>query len=122
MAVMIEPAIVVAGQACADELGLWVLHVARTHPRLADVLGWARMQAQLGRGGKRGKAWSRFASWLESLDSRRYPDQITAALEQIDAHWRGKLSPPPSGLGHLARQRNAKPLPACSSCTGTEAA
>lgn len=109
----IEPALKIVGQQIAEDIGLWVLHVARTHPRLSDVLGWARIEASLNRGvGQSARAWGRFASWLEQLDPEHYPAQVASVLESIEANWRGMHAPPPSmKRADMISLRNAKPLP-----------
>jgi hypothetical protein len=118
---MIEPALLVTGQQIADDLGAWVLHVVRTHPRLSDVLGWARLQAMFARGsdGQTSQAWGRLASWLETLDARQYPQQAAEVIEFASGSpWRGRFSPKPTmPRDGLLALRNAKPLPVCSSCT-----
>jgi len=121
-AATLEPAAVVAAVQIADDLGTWVLHVARTHPRLADVVGWARVQALMSRGGEHErKAWVRLASWLEGLDPEHYPEQVQVVLADLtEASWRGAVSPrPPMRRRVLVVTRNAKPLPTCKACGGS---
>lgn len=119
-AATLDPSLAVAGSQLAQDLGLWALHTARTHPRLADVVGWARVQAALLRSSGQAKIWVRFANWLEQLDPARYPEQIAMVLDQnAGATWRGRSSPkPPISRSELASARNAKPLPVCSACNG----
>ncbi|MCK9513127.1 MAG: hypothetical protein M0R28_18125 [Pigmentiphaga sp.] len=122
MSMTLDPALAYTGTTIANELGTWPLHVARVHPRLADVVGWARLQGLLARsnGDQARKAWSRLATWLEGLHPDRYPSQIEAVLEEAEgAPWRGPLSPkPPVTRAALVDARKAKPLPVCSRCQG----
>ncbi len=109
----LDRALMLAGRQVAKDLGTWVLHVARTHPRLADVVGWARTEAAMRRGtGPKAKAWARLASWLEQLDAEHYPAQVAAVLDGLREPWRGPLSPlPPVKREGIIALRNARPLP-----------
>ena len=118
----LEPALFVAGGQIARELGTWIFHIARTHPRLGDIVGWARVESSIARAAAEDqtrKAWSRLANWLEGLDPEHYPEQIGLVLDSTDAPWRGPASPKPSMTqASVLRVRNAKPLAVCTSCRG----
>jgi hypothetical protein len=120
---IIEPALVLQGRRVAAELGVWVLHLARTCPRLADVIGYVRimsLQVHETSGPVARQAWTRCASWLEQLDRATYPAQLAAVIDGMGRpKWRGPHSPKPWLSARDATQaRNARPLPTCSSCDG----
>lgn len=115
-----EPTLKTQARDIARDLGLWVLELARSHACLADVIGWATLEASRakleGRHARR-RALTSYCAWLSKLDARTYPEQLAELLGDIDGPWAGRHGPRP-WLKQRDHRRQARPLPVCESCSG----